>query len=114
VLIYYPGGVLRSPDEGIAAFDSDALRRLGRLYPEAQWWPLAVHVTWTGDARPVAFLKGGPAHDLDGTEHDRLTTLWDHLRRPDRDSSRSLLRGRRSASEIWSLSFTAPFFRWYL
>jgi hypothetical protein len=114
VLIYYPNGELTAPDTGIEPFDSSALRRIATLYPEAQWWPFALHVTWHGHARPTALLGGGPAHDWDGHEYDRLTDHWSSLQQPSPSPLHRLLDGRASASERWSFSATAPFFSRYL
>lgn len=114
ILIYYPNGKITSPDAGIDSFDPSALQRIASLYPEAQWWPLALHVTWRGHARPTALLRGGPAHDWDGHEHDRLTEHWSALQQPSPSPLHQLLDGRRSASERWSFSATAPFFSRYL
>jgi len=115
VLLYYPEGELRSPDAGVGDFSADALGRLARLYPQARWWPLAVHVTWRGFARPTALLTGGPAHDADGQERDRLLNLWDSLRNdPPPSSLHPLLDGTHSASEVWSFSFARSFFERYL
>lgn len=114
VLIYYPEGQLHPPEDGIWPFDSDIIPRLARLYPTAQWWPFAIHVSWRGHARPTAFLTGGPAHEANGNEHRRLSKLWSHLRRPDPGPLHSLMQGRASASEVWSFSFAASFFKRYL
>jgi 1-acyl-sn-glycerol-3-phosphate acyltransferase len=114
VLIYYPEGEMRSPDAGIGAFEESALARLARLYPQAHWWPLAVHVTWRGHSRPTAFLTGGSVHDRPERAHERLSRRWQALRRPDPSPRRLLLEGRRTAAEIWRFSFAAPFFSRYL
>ena len=114
VLIYFPEGELRCPDDGIGPVDPDAVQRLARLYPEAQWWPLALHVTWRGHARPTALLTGGPAHTADGHERDRLHEQWTTLQASDPGPHHTLVGGRRSAAELWSFSFTAPLFRRYL
>ncbi len=114
VLIYYPEGTLRPPDDGIAPFDPDRFQRLGTLYPKAQWFPLAIHVTWRGHDRPTAVLTGGPAHALDGQEHERLTRHWHDLQRADHSSLHCLWEGRSSLAERWSFSFAAPFFERYL
>jgi hypothetical protein len=114
LLIYYPEGDLKSPDGGIRPFDPDALTRLADLYPAAQWWPLAVHVTWRGDARPTALLTGGPAHQADGHERERLLDRWTTLRQPEPAPTRPLLNGTRSASDQWSFSVVASFFERYL
>lgn len=114
VLIYYPEGELRAPDGGVRPFDPEATERLARLYPDARWWPFAVHVTWRGSARPTALLTGGPAHEADGHERERLADHWTALRRADPGPLRPLLDGTRSASERWSFSFAASFFERYL
>lgn len=114
VLIYFPEGELRSPDAGIGPVEANAVQRLARLYPEAQWWPLALHVTWRGHARPTALLTGGPAHAADGRERARLHEQWTALRSSDPGPHHTLVGGRRSAAERWSFSFTAPLFRRYL
>lgn len=113
VLIYFPEGELHPPDDGLRSFEAPALRRLSDLYPEATWWPFAIHVTWRGHERPTAFLTGGPGHDVDGRERDRLSETLATL--PGNDTShRTLLRGRRERAERWDLSFAAPFFERYL
>lgn len=114
VLIYYPEGTLHSPDEGIQSFDASSLSRLAELYPTAHWWPYAVHVTWRGHARPSAFLAGGPAHDVDGHERERLMNLWSRLHRPSFERVHPLLEGTQSLSERWGFSFARSFFEWYL
>lgn len=114
VLIYYPGGALHRPDEGIASFRTETLQRLADLYPNAQWWPFAIHVTWLGDARPTALLTGGPPHDADGTERERLATHWHRLQDPPHAHRHRLLDGSPSAAERWSFSFTRTLFSRYL
>lgn len=114
VLIYYPEGKLRPPDEGIAPFNREAVARFASLYPEARWFPLAIHVTWRGDARPTALLTGGPPHDVDGQEHERLLNHWQNLHRSDHSSLHLLSEGSPSAAEQWSFSFAASFFERYL
>lgn len=114
VLIYFPEGELRSPDGGLGPFDSTVLTRLARLYPKAQWWPFALHVTWHGHERPTAFLSGGPAHEADGRERERLADLWASLQVPAPTPRHTLIDGGRGAAETWSFSFAAPFFKRYL
>jgi 1-acyl-sn-glycerol-3-phosphate acyltransferase len=113
MLVYFPGGDLRAPERGIT-FDGADTQRLARLYPEATWWPLALHATWHGDAHPTALLSGGRPHAADGTEPDRLRALWSRLRTSVPGTTHTLLDGRRSASERWNFSFLAPFFERYL
>lgn len=114
VLIYYPEGELRQPDEGIGPFNSNGIERLSGIYERAVWWPFAIHVTWNGNARPIALLTGGSAHDADGDEHDRLLTHWRRLQDPPYDNRTLLLEGSESASERWSFSLTRAFFSRYL
>lgn len=115
VLVYFPEGELRAPDAGIRSFDDEAVTRIGRLYPEATWWPVALHVTWWGESRPTALLRGGEPHDTaDGQEHDRLATLWHDLRTQVPSNVEILLDGYRGASEIWNFSFATAFFERYL
>jgi len=114
VLVYFPSAELRPPEAGLPALETPALDRLDALYPNAQWWPFALHVTWRGHARPTAFVTGGPAHSLDGREQDRLATAWDTLRSPAPSPLHPLLEGRRSAADLWTFSFAAPLFSRYL
>jgi len=114
VLLYYPEGKLCSPDGGLRPFAPEAITRLADLYPEANWWPFAVHATWRGTARPTVLLTGGPAHEVDGHERDRLTSRWTSLRQEDPGPLHPLLTGSRSASDRWSFSFARSFFERYL
>lgn len=127
VLVYFPEGELLAPDGGVRPLPEAALARFGRLYADATWWPLAIHVTWRGDARPTAVLAGGRPHDApsetdSASAHERLDRLWHDLRADcaseeplhDAPASHVLLDGRRSASEVWSFSFATSFFRRYL
>ena len=114
VLVYYPGGTLHRPEDGIQDFSADAVARLARLYPAATWWPYAVHVTWRNEATPTALLTGGSPHEADGQEHARLQQLWRRLQTPQDRPSTTLLRGYRSAEEWWDFSFASSFFERYL
>jgi hypothetical protein len=111
--VYYPEGTLHAPDEGLYAFNESAIRRLARLYPDATWWPYAVHVTWRGEAQPTAFLTGGMPHDPDGEERARLQRLLTTLRNSPTPTT-TLLRGHRSFEEQWDLSLLSSFFERYL
>lgn len=114
VLVYFPGGTLHPPERGIA-FSGASTQRLARLFPDATWWPLAIHVTWRGASAPTALLAGGRPHgEADGSEPERLRTVWETLRTSVPGTTRTLLEGRRSASEVWNFSFLAPFFERYL
>jgi len=114
VLVYYPEGTLHAPDEGIQTFDASAVDRLARLYPEATWWPYAVHVTWWNEARPTALLAGGSAHEADGQERSRLRRLWHDLQSPTDRPTRTLLHGSRNLEEWWNFSFASSLFERYL
>jgi len=114
VLVYYPEGTLHPPEEGLHTFDATAITRLARLYPQATWWPYAVHVTWRNEATPTALLTGGSPHDADGNERNRLKCLWERLRSPTDRPSHTLLRGRRGAEEWWDFTFASAFFERYL
>jgi len=115
VMVYFPEGELLSPDGGVRDFSSDAAQRIGRLYPDATWWPVAIHVTWWGESSPTALLTGGTPHDApDGRERERLSELRHSLCTPDPSPLHPLVDGSRGASEIWRLSVTRPFFDRYL
>lgn len=114
VLVYYPAGTLHPPAEGIGAFDASAVERLAHLYPQAAWWPYAVHVTWRNEAAPTALLTGGSAHEADGQERARLQDLYHQLQAPTDDPTRTLLDGYGSLEEWWDFSFAAPLFERYL
>ncbi len=115
VLVYFPEGVLHAPENGILPFPPRAFDRLARLFPTAWWWPVALHVTWWGDARPTALLTGGAPHAApDGSEHARLERLWHALRRERPTPTTTLMEGRRSPSETWSFSLARRFFERYL
>lgn len=115
VLVYFPEGRLHPPEDGIAPFDPHHFERLARLFPTAQWWPLAIHVTWWGDAAPTALLSGGYTHaHPTGHEHATLERHWLALRREHPSAVETLFEGRRSPSDRWSFSFARPFFKRYL
>lgn len=115
MLVYFPEGVLHAPEEGLLPFPPGAFDRLGRLFPDAWWWPVALHVSWWGDAFPTALLTGGAPHATpDGDEHDRLERLWRGLRRERPTSTTTLMEGRRSPSDPWNFSFARRFFEQYL
>lgn len=116
VLIYFPEGRLHVPEEGVHPFEKHTFARLDRLFPEKLWWPVALHVTWRGEAHPTAFLTGGTPHARAcGEEPQRLRGLLDRLRSPEPPApAQLLLEGRKDPSERWDFSFTAPFFERYL
>lgn len=115
VLAYFPEGRLHAPEEGIAPFEARHFKQLNRLLANAWWWPVALHVTWWGDAHPTALLRGGAVHEAPtGQEHETLERLWLSLRTEPPASAETLFEGRRSPSDRWSFSFARPFFERYL
>jgi 1-acyl-sn-glycerol-3-phosphate acyltransferase len=115
MLAYFPEGTLHRPAEGILPFSGDVMQRMGRLFPSAAWWPLAINVTWWGDAQPTALMSGGPVSANPPSEpHTQLQTLWRALRETPSEPTHTLLDGRRSPSEIWSFTFARGFFKRYL
>ena len=115
-MVYFPEADLHAPASGIHPFPDDAAPRLGRFYPDAVWWPIAMHVTSWGDKYPTVGLSPGPLHDTpDGQERDRLVRLWHTLRETGPNAPHhTLIDGRSSPTDVWDLSRTAPFFERYL
>ena len=118
VLVHFPEGRLHSPHQDLLPFPETAFERLARLFPDdTHWWPVAVHVAPTADARPSALLCGGHPHPApDGHERERLETLGERLRKaaPQEATTQTLLDGARSPTDRWDLSWLAPFFERYL
>ena len=115
ILVYFPEGHLHAPEQGILPFDGLPLARLGCLLPSALWWPVAVHVTWRGEALPTALLAGGePRPDVRGDERERLEALWHGLRTSMPGHTRMLLEGAPSPEERWNFAFTRRLFARYL
>lgn len=115
MLIYFPEGRLHAPEDGVLPFDTQAFSNLDRLFPEKRWWPVAVYVTWRGEARPTAFLTAGEPHATShGQERATLEDLLSTLRTKYPDDAHVLLEGRSGPSERWDFSFLAPFFKRYL
>lgn len=115
ILAYFPEGHLHAPEEGITPFGPNQMERMGRLFPDAHWWPVAIHVTWWGDAHPTALLTGSTLYGQPtGTERSTLAQQWKTLRRAPPASIETLFEGRRSPSDRWSFSFARPFFERYL
>lgn len=116
VLAYFPEADLHAPAASIQPFPAGAINRLGRLYPAATWWPIAIDVTSWGDKYPTVCLQPGTPHKApDGAERDRLVHLWHTLRKTAPESPHTiLLDGRKSPTDIWDFSRLAPFFERYL
>lgn len=115
VLVYFPEGHLHAPEEGILPFDAQRFARLSHLLPGTLWWPVALHVTWRGEALPTALLAGGePYKAVRGDEHNRLEALWHRLRTSMPDRTRTLLEGACSPEERWNFGFTKGLFSRYL
>ncbi len=115
VLIYFPEGRLRAPEEGIAPFSEKTFERLDRLFPEKVWWPVAIHVTWWGEAKPTALLSGGAPHaEATGRERACLAAQWNALCSQRPHAYLTLLEGRPGVAERWDFSLASRFFRRYL
>lgn len=115
-LVYFPEGRLHPAEEGVLPFDEDLFVRFGRLVPEMQWLPVALHVTWRKEARPTALIATGAPHPPGaGDARERLQNLLDTLRAPKcLNAGQTLVEGKRGAAERWNFSITAPFFKRYL
>lgn len=115
ILAYFPEGRLHAPEDGIDPFEAQHLEQLDRLFAQAHWWPIAIHVTWWGDARPTALLSGDRLYPHPtGDEHAILERLWLSLRTKRPDDTETLFEGRRSPSDRWSFAFARPLFTRYL
>jgi hypothetical protein len=111
VLLYYPEAVLHPADDGVLPFPADRFLRLQRVFPPAQWWPVALRVTGWHDARPSVLLTGGPVRNhASGTERESLERLLERLRDPGRAPRTTLLEGREGPHERWDFSGTRRFF----
>lgn len=110
-LFYFPEAELHPPEEGLRPFPTGSFAKLDRIFPPHYWWPVAVHVTWRGEAHPTALLQGGTLRKTsDGREQEHLAALLEGLQTTVPTDLHPLLEGRDSPHEKWDLSFTAPFF----
>lgn len=115
VTVLFPEGRLHPPEDGLDAVPAAHFRRLAALLPPCQWWPVAMHVTWWGEAHPTALLAGGPVRtDLDGREMERLADVWERLKTPDPTPRTTLLDGRPGPDERWHLGPLRGWFERYL
>ena len=115
VLFYFPEGQLHPPEEGIHTFDNTYFGRFDRIFPDKLWIPVAIHITYWGEAQPTCLIKAGAPHALStGDEPDRLRNVWNELRDTVPDSVDILLEGKKSPQEKTSLSLTRGFFSRYL
>lgn len=114
-LLYFPSGALQSPNVGIGPYAVERFARMHRLYPNALFWPVALHVTWDGAPHPVAQLQGGPLLDLDdaapGAIETHLRCQWHTLRETTAAPAHLLMRGRTSPADRWSFTWTLPLFK---
>lgn len=114
-LFYFPEARLHAPEEGILPFDETAFSRFDRLFPEKRWVPIAIHVSWWGEAQPTALLSAGTPHAAAaGDEHLRLLETWESLRQSKPGDGKVLFEGRHSPNEQWDLSITRRFFSRYI
>lgn len=111
ILVYFPEGALHRPDDGLLPIDADAFARLDHLLPKKLWWPVGIHTTWWGEARPTALLgSAAPYPTATGREAAHLEAAWHTVRTADPQQTRSLLEGRHSPDERWNLTFLRRFF----
>ena len=114
-LVYFPSGELQPPESGIGPYPPERFTRLHRLYPDALFWPVALHVTWDGGPHPVAQLQGGTVLDLnvdDPTQIEtELRTAWNQLRETTDPYSHLLMRGRTPPTDRWTFAWTVPLFK---
>ena len=114
-LIYFPEGKLHPPEQGILPFPKDTMQRLGKVLPDAYWWPVYVHLTTWGEAQPTLLITGGDTHHSpDGAERARLIQCVDALCERTLECENVLLGGKKSPDEAWNFSFLRPFFKRYL
>jgi len=115
VLLYFPSGALQSPNTGVGPYPVERFARIHRLYPQAVFWPVALHVTWDGAPSPVAQLQGGPCLDLDchapGSIETHLRHQWHTLRETTTAPTHLLMDGRASPADRWSFAWTLPLFK---
>lgn len=115
ILAYFPEGRLHPPEDGLLPFPADVAPRIDRLLPACRWWPVGIHVTWWGEARPTALLTGGTPHArADGSERERLDIVWRRLHRPDPEPLTVLLEGATDPSEGRGYDWLRPFFERFL
>lgn len=101
MLAYFPEGVLHGADDPVRPWSPDALRRLHHVLGSPSWWPVGIHITWRGEARPTAVLGGAawtrepPREATGGLEQLRAAL------RASRESERTLLEGTTRPAERW-------------
>lgn len=110
LLAYFPEGELHDADDAVRPIDQEVLARLHHTLGGPAWWPIGIHVTWRGEARPTVLLTGGavtPAPPVDpGALLDRLR---DGLRtRP--PAEHVLLDGHPGAHERWNFTWAQRLF----
>jgi 1-acyl-sn-glycerol-3-phosphate acyltransferase len=111
VLAYFPEGTLHGPEDPVWGWPDDTLPRLHAVLGEPVWWPVGIHVTWRGQARPTALMTGEAWHrEPRGDEAATLERLRRRLRAP-RDPERVLLEGVASPAERWQFGWMRPLFR---
>ena len=111
VLLYFPEGELHDADDGVASFPASRLVRLERALPPATWWPVALRLGGSHEARPVAWLTGAPPQPrVAGTERETLAALLRQLAAPAQQPQTVLLEGTPGPNERWDFSALARFF----
>ena len=110
LLGYFPSGHLSAPELDLPAVDPRTFVRLNRLMGPANWLPLAIHVTWWGEAKPTALVAPGEPHQPPGHEMENLADALAVARVSKPAVSRVLLEGRPGPNEKWDFSFLQRFF----
>jgi 1-acyl-sn-glycerol-3-phosphate acyltransferase len=105
VLLYFPEGALHDADEGMTPFPASRLTRLQRALPAASWWPVALRLGGSHEARPIVWLTGAePQPRVRGTEREILKRLLRELETPADGQHTVLLEGAPGAHERWDFS----------
>lgn len=111
MLAYFPEGTLHDADEAVNTIPDAPLERLHRALGHPTWWPVAIHQTWRGDARPVVLLTAGTPDDRPPTAaHRVLESLRDALRVRS-PQEHVLLEGRPGLHERWDFGWAEGWFR---
>jgi 1-acyl-sn-glycerol-3-phosphate acyltransferase len=111
VLLYFPEGELHDADDGVGPFPASRLTRLQRALPAASWWPVALRLGGSHEARPIVWLTGAePQPRIRGTERETLKALLRQLEAPARKRLTVLLEGEPGPHERWDFSALAGLF----
>lgn len=112
--LYFPEGRMHPAPEGLASFDTDLTKRLGRLLDDATWVPLGMQFAFGSGDKPDARLSLGPPHA--GGDGDLRTRLETAMARCADYSlpTRTLLGGAPPPQDRWSFGWMRGFFERYV